>query len=185
MADPTLALVTGRVWSPYSVDSTPAPLKHGRVVFTPLVLDESGHLVESDREEVGTTGGDGYLRKADNLGPGVYLWPGLWRISLPDGEVIDGADHAGVLLAAGESYDLHALRGYVSPPLTSVQVIQVPQNLAADVAQAIDLKDAAEAASLSAAESASTATLKADAAAQSALAADGSADAAALAQTHG
>ncbi len=117
MAD-ELATITGTVLRNTAGDADAAPWPHAAVVATPVLLDESAALV------------DGQTRvraRADAAGlVTLHLWPGAWRITLPDGEVIDGADHAGVVVEAGVSYDLLTLRGFVPGPGVSVTTLVVP-----------------------------------------------------------
>ncbi len=117
MAD-ELATITGTVLRNTAGDADAAPWPHAAVVATPVLLDESAALV------------DGQTRvrvRADAAGlVTLHLWPGAWRITLPDGEVIDGADHEGVVVESGVSYDLLTLRGFVPGPGVSVTTVVVP-----------------------------------------------------------
>ena len=118
MTAPTLATVTGTAWRNTSATTTAETLAGRRVTFRPLVLDESGALVDSASQVHVRTDAAGAIE--------AKLWPGAWRIHLWDGEVIDGPHHTGVVVEAGGVYTLEALRGYVPGPGVSVQVMALP-----------------------------------------------------------
>lgn len=144
-----LATVTGTLYRNCGPDATPVPHSRGRVTAEPLLLDESVEIVHSRSLVQAVADAAGLVA--------LHLWPGAWRITLPDGEVIDGPDHTGVVVEAGGVYTLEALRGYVPGPGVSVQVIEVPATLAADVASALGSKAAAAQSASDAAGSASDA----------------------------
>ena len=125
-----LATVTGVVYRNMGPTATPTPWAGAWVRAIPLVLDETQALVES------TEGPPTYADAGGRFS--LHLWPGAWRITLPDGEVIDGPDHAGVVVEAGGVYTLEALRGFVPGPGVSVSVMALPTPTAAGQALTLD-----------------------------------------------
>ena len=110
-----LATITGTLYRNSGPSTVEVPHARGRVQARALLLDETGAIVES---------GTPVTAHADAAGlVTLHLWPGAWRVTLPDGEIIDGADHTGIVVEAGGTYDLHALRGYVPGPGVTTTLI--------------------------------------------------------------
>lgn len=109
------AIVTGQIFADYGVASERVPAR-GVVRFTPLELDERVAVVE-DRIRYATTDAAG--RIILDGGP-VELWAGRWKVTLPDGEVLED-----VRLEAGRTYDLVELRGFVPEPGQIVQTVKL------------------------------------------------------------
>ena len=114
------ATVTGRVYRDYGVSDGPVPDAvpgSGFVVFTPVLL-------AGDAAPVGVPQAQRVMAPIDPatgvVGP-VLLWAGSWQVRVP-GVTMPGE----VVLEAGQSYDLAALRGYVPGPGVSVTTLEVP-----------------------------------------------------------
>ena len=126
----TLATVTGTINHNTSASTEPEPWVGAWVIAYPLRLDETTGLANSEDQIVAYSDKDGLVT--------MHLWPGAYRIKVQDGEVIDGADHTGVVVEAGGVYTLEALRGYVPGPGVSVSVMALPTPTAAGQALALD-----------------------------------------------
>lgn len=126
-----LATVTGTAFRNTAPTTAPQGLAGHWVTFKPILLDETDAIADSKHTQRVATDVDGAI-------PPTHLWPGAWRITLPDGEVIDGADHAGVVLAEATTYDLLTLRGYVAPPGVSVSTLPLPTPTAAGDVMTLD-----------------------------------------------
>ena len=114
------ASVTGRVYRDYGVSDVPVPDAvpgSGYVVFTPVLL-------AGEAAPVGVPQAQRVPAPIDPVtgvvGP-VLLWAGSWQVRVP-GVTMPGE----VVLEAGQSYDLAALRGYVPGPGVSVTTLEVP-----------------------------------------------------------
>lgn len=163
MTVPGFAVVAGEVWA----NRGPAHGARGDVHCEPVDLDESAAIINSRTVQFTA------ILPSGEVEP-IALAAGQWQFIIPDGEIIGP-----VTLTAGESYELRDLRGYVPPPGVTVQVIEVPQGLAEDVADALEVRDEVEVLASAAATSAGESAESASQGALSAAAASDSAEAAA------
>lgn len=99
MAD-ELATITGTIYRNTADDADRVPWVGALVRAVPVLLDETAALADSRTTRAAVTDSAGLVT--------LHLWPGAWKIYLPDGEVIDG-DGNGVTVAAGTSYTLLGL----------------------------------------------------------------------------
>ena len=116
MAD--LATIVGVLTRNTSGSDAAEPWAGRTIRCQPVVLDESAAIVDSRSDVLAVTDESGQVLARDG-GP-LRLWPGTWRIMLPDGEVIVATVEAGV------SYTLLDLRGFVAPHGVTVQTLLVP-----------------------------------------------------------
>lgn len=104
-----LATVTGTIYRNRGATATEEPWANGIVTFEPKHLDETASIADSRRP---------VRVNPDTAGQfSVNLWPGEWRVTLPDNEGFS------FTVAADNTYDLHDLRGYVPPPGVIVQTV--------------------------------------------------------------
>ncbi len=75
MTEPTYAVVAGAAYDPFGPEPR-APIG-SRVSFHPLDLDDTADIVLGRAKIVN-------IDKDGSFGPG-HLWPGIWRVGLPDG----------------------------------------------------------------------------------------------------
>lgn len=106
-----MALVTinGTAWD-NSGNASGAQVQTGRIIFDPVSLDEATDIVDSARRVYADVKADGSLVK--NTGGPVKLWPGIWRVTLPDLIVFE------VGIVSGQTYTLLQLRNMGMPPGT-------------------------------------------------------------------
>lgn len=162
MTEPGFAVVAGEVWANHG----PAHGARCVVRCEPVHLDESTAIIDSRTLQFAAVLPSGEVEP-------ITLAAGQWRFIVSDGETIGP-----VTLTAGESYELRDLRGYVPPPGVTVQVIEVPQGLAEDVADALEVRDEVEVLASAAATSAGESAESASQSALSAASASSSAEAA-------
>lgn len=75
MTEPTYAVVAGAAYDPFGPEPR-APIG-SRVSLHPLDLDDTADIVLGRAKIVN-------IDKDGSFGP-VHLWPGIWRVGLPDG----------------------------------------------------------------------------------------------------
>ncbi|MDO5535716.1 MAG: hypothetical protein Q4F65_13835 [Propionibacteriaceae bacterium] len=116
MTSPEFATVTGPAYD----NRGPLSPMPGEVRFAPVRLDERTAPVHSGAVRTVRARFD---RQGDLLHGApprpVELWPGVWRVTLPDGESWEAR------VEAGETVTLAGLRGFVPGPAEVVQTVAV------------------------------------------------------------
>lgn len=113
-----LATITGVFWSNRG-NATGEPLANARILFEPRALDEVNNLVDSKSPVRAKTDNTGHI--VGLRGEPIKLWPGVWRVTLPDLEIFE------ISVESGHTYDLVQLRGPgTSPQYVTVQPVYLP-----------------------------------------------------------
>ena len=138
---PALATITGKLYRNHGPESELA-WPNRKIRCYPLQLDESQAIVDSETVVVAYTDDEGFIHDKDG-GP-FQLWPGKWKFETGDKEDIIAVIHSGL------TYELRVLRGYIAPPETTIQVVELPTDFAQDVEKSLSAADRAESAAATA-----------------------------------
>ena len=121
MVAPSLATITGTISLDQGMTTTGGPVTRAAVglivQFSPGALDTSA--IPTTGVVVGVISATGTLTGTDG-GP-LLLWPGTWTATANG---VPGMPFT-FTVTAGQTADLYDLRGYVAPPNTTVQTVNI------------------------------------------------------------